>query len=142
MDLSYFAIGMRGSYCWRDEEGFDDYPEPVTVFHSIMNEEGYAVLSTGVSVDIMEFFGGQGGTSKAAVRRKLKTGPIVDLVFGFDLSTREEREKWIRYVATQKLNVTIMGLPCTHFGCLANINRRYPSSKAGYEVSEAGQLCS
>ena len=29
-----------------------------------------------------------------------------------------------------------MGPPCTHFGSLANINRRYPSFKAGYAVSE------
>ena len=136
MDVSYFAIGMRGSDCWRDEKGFNDYPEPVSVFHSILNEEGYAVLSTGASVDIMELFGGQGGTSKVAARIKLRTGPIVDLVFGFDLSKREEREKWIRCVATQKPKVTIMGPPCTHFGSLSNNNRRHPIFKAGYAVSE------
>ena len=79
---------MRGSGCRSYEEGFDDYPEPVTVHHSIMSEEGYTVLSIGAPVDIMEFFGGQGGTSKVAVRRKLKTGPIVDLVF--DLVSGDE----------------------------------------------------
>ena len=136
MDFSYFAIGMRGSDCWRDEEGFDDYPVPVTVFHSIMSVEGYAVLSTGASVDIMEFFGCQGGTFNFAVRRKLKTGPIVDLVLGFDLSKREEREKLMHYVATQKPKGISMGPPCTHFGSLSNINRRYPSFKARYVVSE------
>ena len=83
------SIVMRGSGCWRDEEDSDNYPQPGTVYHSIMSEDGYAVLSIGASVDVMEFFGGQGGTSKAAVRRKLKTGPIVDLVFGFDISKRE-----------------------------------------------------
>ena len=71
-----------------------------------------------------------------AVRRKLKTGPIVDLVFGFGRSKREERKTWIHYVATQKPKVGIMGPPCTHFGSFSNIHCRYPSFKAGYAVSE------
>ena len=84
----------------------------------------------------MEFFGGKGGTSKVAVKRKLKTGPIVDIVFGFDLSKREEREKLLHYVATQKPKAVIMGPPSTHFGSLSNINRTYPRFAAAYAVGE------
>ena len=67
-------------------------------------------------MDILEFVGGEGGTSKVAVRRHLTTGGVVDLVYGYDLSVKAERDRWRTYVFNAKPNVIIMGPPCTHFG--------------------------
>ena len=76
-------------------------------------------------MDTLEFFGGAGGVTKIAIRRKLKAGPVVDLVYGHDLNSLAERRSWITYVMTRKPKVVIMGPPCTHFGSFSNINRRY-----------------
>ena len=57
-------------------------------------------------------------------------------IFGFDLSKKEQKEKWLHHVSTEKPKVIIMGPPCTHFGSLSSANRKYPSFAAGYAVSE------
>ena len=102
------------------------YPPNTCVYHSIQDEKGHAALNFGKSVDILEFFGGKGGTSKVAVRRHLITGEVVDLVYGYDLSVKAERDRWRTYVLEAKPKVIIMGPPCTHFGSFSNLNKKYP----------------
>ena len=60
-----------------------------------------------------------------AIRRKLITGPILDLTYGFDLSDPKERKRWFTYVRDYKPRVLIMGPACTHFGPLSNLNIKY-----------------
>ena len=107
-----------------------------TEHESIDSEDAFLALTTGDSIDVMEIFGGAGGTTKVAIRRKLKAGPIVDLVYGMDLSSYTERKKWRVYVEERKPRVLVMGPPCTHFGPFANLNWKYPSFAAGYPISE------
>ena len=127
VDFSYLAVGLRGSGCTREEdnEGFV-YPPSVRCFHSIESEDAFASLTTGRSLDVMEFFAGKAGVTKVCIRRRMRTGPVVDLVYGFDLSSKKERDAWIKYVKQNRPKVVIMGPPCTHFGSFANLNCRYP----------------
>ena len=61
-----------------------------------------------------------------AIRRKLITGPILDLTYGFDLSDPKEWKRWFTYARDYKPRVLIMGPPCTQFGPLSNCNSKYP----------------
>ena len=135
LDTTYLAIGMRGS--GNLENWLPHCPEPpkINEFDNICSKHAMYHLVNGESDDIIEFFGGKGGVTKVAVRRKLKCGEVVDLVYGFDLSRAKERTRWTNYVKHEKPRVVIMGPPCTHFGPLSNINKRYASFQDGYEVS-------
>ena len=107
-------------------------------------EEAFTALIEGESEDTLELFGGKGGVTKIAVRRKLKTGPVVDLVYGYDLSSAPQRRIWMDYVRVRKPKVIIMGPPCTAMGGWASINElRNPDKHA--ETFEVGiriaELC-
>ena len=69
------------------------------------------------------------------IRRRMNAGPIVDLSYGCDLSSKTERSKWYNYVRDYKPRVIIMGPPCTHFGSFSNLNCRFPWYEKGLAIS-------
>ena len=99
-------------------------------------EERYLALSSGKSADVLELFGGRGGVTKICVRRKMKAGPIVDLVYGFNLSSKKEQAKWTNYIKSGRAKVIVMGPPCTHFGSFSHLNKKHPGFEEKYEVSK------
>ena len=50
------------------------------------------------SIDVLEIFGGEGGVTRCAVRRRLKCGTNVDLITGVDLTCPEQVRKLLLYV--------------------------------------------
>ena len=63
-----------------------------------------------------------------AVRRHLTTGEVVDLVYGYDLSVKVERDRWNIYVLKPKPKVIIMV-------CFPNLNKKYQGFAEGYAIS-------
>ena len=75
-------------------------------------------------IDIMELFGGMVGATKVCIRRRLKTGIDVDLVTGFDMMKKDQREQVMEYIDIHKPFLIIMGPPCTSFGSWSHLNRK------------------
>ena len=109
---------MRGSGCVEDWPNCTNPEQHAHIFHSIMEEKGHVALQAcpNDAIDVMEIFGGKGGVTKCAIRRKLKTGIILDLIYGIDLSKAPERQRWKNYVRAYQPRVVVMGPPCIHFG--------------------------
>ena len=74
-------------------------------------------------VEVMEVFGGLGGVSKIAIRRKLVTGENFDVVTGTDLSVPANQRSLEEYVRKHKPLVIVGGPPCTAFGNWSRLNR-------------------
>ena len=58
------------------------------------------------------------------IRRRLKTGINVDLVTGFDMMKKDQREQVMEYIATRKPFLSTMGPPCTSSGSWSHLNRK------------------
>eukprot|EP00969_Alexandrium_andersonii_P071447 3153823-Alexandrium_andersonii.AAC.1 len=50
-------------------------------------------------IDIAEICGGEGRSSHIAARRRMHTGPNVDLVLGVDLTRRGNQSRVLKYFA-------------------------------------------
>ena len=74
-------------------------------------------------VDVMEIFGGEGGVTRVAVRRRLKTGKLVDVITGDNLTNRDTVQKMLELIHTIKPLVIVGGPPCTAFGNWSRMNR-------------------
>ena len=68
------------------------------------------------SVDYCEVFGGNGGTTKVAIRRCLKGGRNYDITSGINLLDHKEVALLFLYLGKAKPLVVVMGPPCTAFG--------------------------
>ena len=68
-------------------------PLHVIEHESILRDDAWTFLTNNQtnnqSVDALELFGGTCGVTRLAVRRKLITKPILDLVYGCDLSDQK-----------------------------------------------------
>lgn len=81
------------------------------------------------SLDIMEIFGGEAGTTRICIRKRLRTGKNFDLVTGYDLTDERAQEEVRSYIQKFRPMFIIMGPPCTAFGCWSTLNRYiYPES--------------
>ena len=54
----------------------------------------------------------------------LKTGINVDLVCGFDMMKKDQRDRVMNYIGTHKPFLITMGPPCTSFGSWSHLNRK------------------
>ncbi len=54
------------------------------------------------SIHVMEMFGGASGVTKCAIRRKLRTGKVFDVVFGVDLTDPVQQDILRTYVRRYK----------------------------------------
>ena len=77
---------------------------------------------------------GMGGVTKKTVRRRLVTGPVVDLAFGFELASENQRKTWLSHVRKEEPKVVIMGPLCTDFGACVRLNCEYPGFAEAYAV--------
>eukprot|EP00971_Amphidinium_carterae_P171898 3408189-Amphidinium_carterae.2 len=71
----------------------------------------------------MELFGGHGGVTTCAVRKKLRVGRNVDLTTGCDVRDEHMRRSLWNYVRTQKPTLIVMSPPCTAFCSWARFNK-------------------
>ena len=62
-------------------------------------------------LEVLEIFGGEGGTSKVALRRRLRTGQNVDVVTGTDLTVPESVRRPEAYISHHKPLIVIGGPP-------------------------------
>ena len=74
-------------------------------------------------VDIVEVFGGMGGGSRVASRRRLVCGKNFDIVTGCDLSVDRDFQSVCQYFAEFKPKVLIGGPPCTAFSSWSRLHR-------------------
>ena len=72
---------------------------------------------------VMEIFGGYGGVTRLAIKRKLKVGKCFDINVGIDLTQEKEVQKLLHYIDRHKPECIIMGPPCTSFSAWARFNR-------------------
>ena len=80
-------------------------------------------------IDIVEIFGGSGGVTKIAIRRKSKSGGNFDLVTGADLTNPSEVEKLLKLIIQLRPWAVILAPPCTAFANWSRLNRiKYPES--------------
>ena len=77
----------------------------------------------GGNLDVMEIFGGESGVSKIGIRRKLKTGKVLDLVPGFDPTQVADQKILVEYIYQHQPMVIVAGPPRTVFANLSRINR-------------------
>ena len=90
------------------------------------------------AIHLLEVFGGEGGATKIAIRRKFRTGQVFDLVCGMDLTTERDQRTLKEYVHRYKPLMIAAGPPCTAFANLSRINRkRYPEQwRRSREIGE------
>ena len=120
---------MHEMFSWYfvGSDGFEGKHTPThmpnaNVFTSF--SEAYVALNTtGTSIDVMELFGGEGGVTRIAVRRNLKSGGNLDIVSGYDLSSTAEQNLLFAYIRKFKPLCIVMAPPCTAFGSWSNYNR-------------------
>ena len=80
-------------------------------------------------MDVMELFGGEAGTTRIALRRRLRTAENFDLSTGADLTDKKVQRILYEYVEQHQPLVVVMGPPCTAFASWSNCNRwKYPHS--------------
>ena len=114
--------GGQGSSPKTELDSPEDYLVPT--FHSdILQPDAWAALVADNSIDVMEIFGGAGGVTRVCVRRHLAVGPIVGLVYGFDLLGHKQRDKWMNFIETRKPKVVILAPHCTDLGGWPRLNR-------------------
>ena len=82
-------------------------------------------------IHVMEVFGGYGGVTRIAIKRKLKVGKFFDINIGIDLTRPEEKAKLLSYIRKYEPSCIVMGPPCTSFSAWARFNRlHYPNAWA------------
>jgi hypothetical protein len=74
-------------------------------------------------IHMMEVFGGWGGCTRLAIRKKLRTGQNYDLTTGINLLDKAEVRKLHYYVDQYKPDVIVLAPPCTAFGRWSMYNR-------------------
>jgi hypothetical protein len=62
-------------------------------------------------VDVMEIFGGEGGVSRIAARRRLRTGKVIDVITGHAFTKPHIVEKMLRTINVLKPLIIIGGPP-------------------------------
>ena len=75
--------------------------------------------------DLVEVFGGEGGVTRLAIKRKLKSGGNLDLVSGCDLSKQSDIQTLLKYLRKAKPLVVVLAPPCTAFGPWSNFNKTH-----------------
>ena len=119
-DSVFLSWYMRGSDVCADNTFVQSVPtftEAYTVLHKHFR--------SGRVHDYVELFGGDGGCSRAAIRRHLVGGGNLDLVTGIDLSKASEVSSFFKYLRRCRPTVVIMTPPCTAFGPWSHYNSKH-----------------
>ena len=100
--------------------------------------------SSGPGLDIVELCGGEGRSSKVAVRRHLGVGNNFDIVTGTDLNDPVQQRKVLKYINTNNVLVAIMAPTCAPFGPISSMMKA--NDPAAWERSYAraaphGRFC-
>ena len=112
-----YMLGSEGE----EDEGMWRAKHPDSVYVALEDLNVYMQTKKGF-IYVMEIFGGSGGVTKIAIRRRLATGKNVDIITGIDLTIPENVGKLMDYIFEQK-PLVIMGPPCTAFANWSRLNR-------------------
>ncbi len=104
--------------CDGDEEEPDAIVLDVNDLVAYLSKNRYAG-----DIDIMEVFGGEGGVTKIAIRRRLRTGRNFDIVCNMDLCNPQHATQLHDYVTFHKPLVIVGGPPCSAFSNWSRYNR-------------------
>ena len=122
-DDNFHLNYLLGSECDDDNYLFTHaHPRATAVYFSDLDAYMSSPSRSG-RVEVMEVFGGLGGVSKIAIRRKLVTGENFDVVTGTDLSVPANQQALEMYVRKHKPLVAVGGPPYTAFGNWSRFNR-------------------
>ena len=72
---------------------------------------------------VMEIFGGYGGVTRIAIKKRLRVGKCFDINVGIDLTRPNEKRKLFQYIDQHKPECIVMGPPCTSFSAWSRFNR-------------------
>jgi len=75
------------------------------------------------SLKVMEMFGGEGGVTRLAIRRRLKTGTNFDVVCRVNLTDPVNEHRLLSYVTRHKPLVVVGGPPCSAVASWSRYNR-------------------
>ena len=87
--------------------------------------QGHNSPHTQSKLHVVEIFGGHGGVTRIAIKRKLKTGQNFDINVGIDLTVAREKSKLLHYIDEHRPAVVVMGPPCTAFSGWARYNYQH-----------------
>ncbi len=124
----FLRDGFHLSYLLGSETQ-EDHPlylrKAPNAFHVAFNElEAFMALPQhSGDLEILEIFGGEAGTSKVALRRRLRTGKNVDVVTGTDLTVPDNVRQLEAYISRHKPLIVIGGPPCSSFASWSRYNR-------------------
>ncbi|CAK0869680.1 unnamed protein product [Prorocentrum cordatum] len=90
-------------------------------------KEAYSVRSH--RVDVMQVFGGEGGITEAAWKRRMTATEVIDRKYGWDLRKQKDLDAtYDLYYASRPKFVSIE-LPCTHYTNITHLNFRTPQAR-------------
>ena len=133
VDFSCLAVGLRGSGCTCEDRTQTSITLPQ--YDACIRSSHQMFSQPWQPADPLTLW--NYSVEKQACQKKgriTRTGPVVDVVYGFDLSPKKERHKWIQYLQSSRPKVWITEPPCTHVGSFANLNSRYPGVSEGHEA--------
>ena len=86
--------------------------------------------------DFVEIFGGAGGVGKVGIRRKLVSGPNIDINVGLDLTKPNHVWGLFQYLDIHSPTIVVMGPPCASLGPWSAYNRvhHYDTWLASYNI--------
>ena len=118
---------------------------PPTCRHATNVDEFVSLLTTlPKGLDVVELCGGEGRTSRVAVRRHLRTGDNFDLVTGCDLNDPSQQRKVYNYIKSHKVFCVVMAPTCTPFGNMSHLSKHvHPEAwKEAYkDAAPHGRFC-
>jgi len=127
------------------DDGAIPHITDTSAYHAADFDELVAFLtSAGPGMDIVELCGGEGRSSKVAVRRHLSIGNNFDIVTGTDLNDPVQQRKVLNYINSNNVLVAIMAPTCAPFGPISSLMKA--NDPAAWERSYAkaaphGRFC-
>ena len=116
-----------------------------TTHHAVDLDDMISLLAhTKSGMDIVELCGGEGRTSKIAVRRHLGVGNNFDIVTGTDLNDPVQQRKVLNYINNNHVLVAVMAPTCAPFGPISNLMKANDPAawKRSYErAAPHGRFC-
>ena len=98
-------------------------------YDDLRQAAAYTATQKKVHLDIVELFGGEGGTTKMGIKLSLRGGINFDITTGFDLMNKADVTFLWAYLSWQTPKCVAMAPPCTAFCQWSQRNRLHGASR-------------
>ncbi|CAK0836030.1 unnamed protein product [Prorocentrum cordatum] len=90
-------------------------------------KEAYSVRSH--RVDVMQVFGGEGGITEAAWKRRMTATEVIDRKYGWDLRKQKDLDATYDLHSASRPKFVSIELPCTHYTNITHLKFRTPQAR-------------